>query len=315
MNSRILLKIALLLIVIISCNQSKSKLEAKIINGVYHSDDNSSKRKVIRGWGGPSWQFIVTGKKSVISYIDSRGIGSYNLSVNLSINENIVQAKFDSIISSSQLADSKMKEFNYGDLLFEYHLSGDSIISNSEFFQSHSSKNKSISFYQVIDSNKINTKIIEPKDYSGFRSVKEYLGRGRSKKVLVVPCYNGYNYIQMGYDFNPIIEKKLKENKEISIIPIPYKKMNGSGYQSIYDKKYCAKILEKTNVDFLIMTKFTGNLIDLNEKTKTLGYETKILNVKTMEQNVSIRAVNLESYEAIEKHIEKNIEKLISDFI
>ena len=136
------------------------------------------------------------------------------------------------------------------------------------------------------------------------------------KKVIVVPCYNGYEYIQLGYNFNPLLEQKLKEHNKIEYVPFPLKKMNGSGYQSVYDKKYCDKIVEKTDVDFLIMTKFIGNQLEISTNRKNIeiwGYETKILNVKTMEQKVSIRATNLSNYEAIEKHIENNIEKLVLD--
>ena len=149
-------------------------------------------------------------------------------------------------------------------------------------------------------------------DISDFDSIPEQI-EVEKKKVILIPSYNGYDCIQLGYNLNLIFEEKLKESNSINFIPFPYKKMNGSGYQSVYDKKYCNKIIEKTDADYLIMTKLTGNLLNFLEKDKVWGYETKILNVKTMEQQVSIKASNLKSYEEIETDIETNIRQLVLD--
>ena len=63
------------------------------------------------------------------------------------------------------------------------------------------------------------------------------------------------------------------------------------------------------------MTRFTGNVYGtISDKEATYwGYETKVLNTRTMKQKISIGANNLLSYEEIEKDIVKNIDKLAQD--
>ena len=303
----------LFIFLFVGCYQTAEKPKLKITDGIYHSDE-LTKIKVIRGTK-PNWQFTINQNKGILSYFGNRENRNYNLFVNLNVEEDFIQVKFDSIISSSYMAISKIKEFKNGEILFEYSLVGDSLVSNSSFLKINSSKNTRTTFYKVPDSVKIEPNVVDQKDYTGFRNIQKYLGRGgiKKKKVLLVPCENGYEYIQQGYDFNPLIEKKLEEHDEIIFIPFPYKKMNGSGYHSVYDKKYCTEILEKTAVDYLIMTKFTGNLLNPFDSIKTWGYETKILNTKTMKQFISIKASGLNSYEEIEKTIIENIGELVSD--
>jgi hypothetical protein len=86
-------------------------------------------------------------------------------------------------------------------------------------------------------------------------------------------------------------------------------------YQGVYDKKYAQPIIEKVDVDILIMTRFIGNVFPemQNQSDFQWGYETKILNTSTMEQKVSIRASKLKNYDEIINHISANSDRLASD--
>ena len=91
-------------------------------------------------------------------------------------------------------------------------------------------------------------------------------------KVIVVQCVNGYECAMHNYDFNPIIEK--------------------------------------VDVNYLILTKFIESYDEINSSKINWGYETKIINTKTMEQINSIGAKKLNKYEQIEEHIKNNIKTL-----
>ena len=133
--------------------------------------------------------------------------------------------------------------------------------------------------------------------------------------VMILPCANGYEYAMHNYDFNPILETELNQFKNVRLHPFPLKKMMGIPYQGIFDKKYCRPILEKVNVDFLILTRFSQNYSGFNRNENNWGYELRILNAKTLEQVNSIKANNLMEYEEIEQHIKDNIDLLKMDII
>ena len=134
--------------------------------------------------------------------------------------------------------------------------------------------------------------------------------------VIIVPCYNGYQYgLKMG-DLNPSLEKHLASHSSIILESFPLSKMEGSGYQGVFDKKHCNKILENVNVDFLIMTKMVSNYFVILTQAQSVenswGYETKILNTKTLEQFDGISASNLHSFESIDGNIKEQIEVLVT---
>lgn len=295
------------------CSVQQDEPEQKIENGVYHYNEYNGK-KGTRGWGKRFWQLEIRENKGILSYFENgRGLNNFHLALDISVKENKFNVKYDSIISTAHLPPKQINQLTKGDFLFNYSFIEDSLVSNSDFFTITDKKNKLVIFNRTTDTIEFEPNILLHLDTSHRAIIRKYLGRGVKKKILVVPCYNGYEYAQHGYDFNPFIEKKLKEDSSINFIPFPYKKIYGSGYQSVYDKKYCNKIIEKTDADFLVMTKFTGNLLNFYEKDKVWGYETKILNVETMEQQVSIKANNLNSYEEIETDIETNIRQLVLD--
>lgn len=134
-------------------------------------------------------------------------------------------------------------------------------------------------------------------------------------RILLIQCSNGYEYVMHGYDFNPILERELKKYNKFELVPFSYKKLMGVPYQGVYDKKYAYPILEKIDADIFIMTRFTGNIFPADPAIKEpyWGYEIKILNTKSMNQKVSIKANKLSDFKNIEIDIQKNISKLISD--
>jgi hypothetical protein len=87
----------------------------------------------------------------------------------------------------------------------------------------------------------------------------------------------------------------------------------GVSYQGVFDKKYCKPIIEKVDVDYLILTRFIESYDEINSSEINWGYETRIINTKTMEQINSIGAKRLNKYEQIEEHIKNNIKTLKTD--
>lgn len=130
--------------------------------------------------------------------------------------------------------------------------------------------------------------------------------------VMVVQCSNGYNYASGGYDFNPIIESELSLSDRFNVHPFPLKKLMGVPYQGVFDKKYCQPIIDKVDVDYLILTRFKGDITE-HLKNDGWGYDVKIVNTKTLNQQLSISAAGFEEYVQIEEHIKLNIGKLKTD--
>lgn len=131
--------------------------------------------------------------------------------------------------------------------------------------------------------------------------------------VMFVPCSNGYDFAQANMDLDRIIEEELNKFQNINIKPFPYKTLMGVAYYGVFDKKYCAPIIEKVDVDFLILTKFDEIFNDLGRPKNKWGYEVRIIDTETLEQVNSISAHKLKNYQQIEKHIKDNIEKLKMD--
>ena len=132
-------------------------------------------------------------------------------------------------------------------------------------------------------------------------------------EIIIVQCANGYEYAMHNYDFNPVIETALNKFEDIEVKPFPYKTLMGVPYQGVFDKKHCPPIIEKVDVDFLILTRFDKAYNELNSSQMKWGYELRIVKTETLKQENTISAHGLSDYSEIEKHIQKNIEKLKSD--
>lgn len=132
-------------------------------------------------------------------------------------------------------------------------------------------------------------------------------------EIIVVQCANGYEYAMHNTDFNPVIENELDKSENIKVKAFPYKTLMGVSYQGVFDRLYCTPIIERVDVDFLILTRFNNRNDELNSAEILWGYELKIVNTETSEQIKSINAHDLKDYKDIEKHIKDNIEKLKAD--
>ena len=130
--------------------------------------------------------------------------------------------------------------------------------------------------------------------------------------VMVIPCSNGYDYnLKMG-DLNPSLENYLGQDDRIILKPFPLKEMQGSGYFGVFDKKHCEKILEKVDVDYLIMTRMRGlDFSPASTEANNWGYDTKVLDVESMDQFNGIYARKLKSFELIDSDIKSKTDELI----
>lgn len=175
------------------------------------------------------------------------------------------------------------------------------------------SKNKEREQQQIKVESKIQEKEVDTIKVQNVEKVSLKTKNNSKIKILVLGCYNGYGR----NDFRKHIESEIRKNNEFEIIPFPNKKLLGVAYQGVYDKKYCKPIIDKIDVDYIIMTRFLGNIENgienIGEKTTIWGYETKMLNVKSMNQKVSIRKDNLKEYQDILIHIKKNGNTLNKD--
>lgn len=173
----------------------------------------------------------------------------------------------------------------------------------------HSKKEEEIKIENAIEKIQLDTNQVKIRD-NKTNTIKNQINS--KVKVIVLQCSNGYGL----NDFGKTIESEISKNKGIDIIPFPNKNLLGVTFQGVYDKKYCNPIIEKLDLDYIVMTRYLGNIAEGSETfdgTTIWGYETKILNVKSMNQKVSIRKDNLEDYQDIINHIEKNGKTLIND--
>ena len=161
------------------------------------------------------------------------------------------------------------------------------ILSFTIFFLSACSNKKELKLDIKLSEEKEKTAIILEED-SQTKNTLQKKEELENIKVMVIQCSNGYEYGMHGYNFNPLLERELSKFQNINVAPFPLKKLMGVSYQGVFDKKYCVPIIEKVDVDFLIMTQFTGSPFSLEPKERTWGYQTRILNTKTMQQINSI---------------------------
>ena len=114
-----------------------------------------------------------------------------------------------------------------------------------------------------------------------------------------------------GFDLVSILEKHLKTSNDLDVLEFPYKKMKGSGYHGVYDKKYCNKLIAKVDADILILNRMKGDLSPYENRKGSWGYATKIVTTKGLKQVKSIHAENLEDFSDIDPHVSDNIEEMI----
>lgn len=110
-----------------------------------------------------------------------------------------------------------------------------------------------------------------------------------------------------------MIESGLSKDSPFTVIPFPLKKLMGVSYQMVFDKKYCAPILEKINCDVMIMSQL---ITDNERKTGAWpwSYRIRIYNVRTGKQFNSISGDNL-AIEKINENLQCMIQLLMNDVV
>jgi hypothetical protein len=101
------------------------------------------------------------------------------------------------------------------------------------------------------------------------------LGQDSLITVLVLPPYDEIANAGISPDTRLILERNLMNKNKIKVIPFPLKKLMNVPYEMVYDKKYCAPIIEKVKCDIIVMTQ----IITKNEMEPGIGpwaYKTKI---------------------------------------
>lgn len=130
-------------------------------------------------------------------------------------------------------------------------------------------------------------------------------------KVLVLPNANSYEYTNHGYNFTDVIGLYIGTHEDFERVALPFDK--SIPVSGIYSKYYCKPFIEKTNADFIIMTKFIGTPFAEDKNKRSWGYGIKVLNTKTMIEKESMRAENLKNFDELKKHIRTNIYNLKID--
>lgn len=130
-------------------------------------------------------------------------------------------------------------------------------------------------------------------------------------KVLVLPNANSYEYTNHGYNFTDVIGMYISTHKDFESVALPFDK--SIPVSGIYSKYYCNPFIEKTNADFIIMTKFIGTPFAEDKNKRKWGYGIKVLNTKTLEEKESMRAENMKNIDELRKHIRTNIYNLKMD--
>jgi hypothetical protein len=131
--------------------------------------------------------------------------------------------------------------------------------------------------------------------------------------VLVLPPYVEIIHTGTSPDTQEILERILNRKDKVKVIKFPLKKLMGTPYQMVYDKKYCAPIIEKIKCDIIVMTR----IITKNELERGIWpwtYTTRIYNIKIGKQFDSIRGIDLDDKD-FAKDIASKSDKLVDDII
>ncbi|APZ46024.1 hypothetical protein BW723_06825 [Polaribacter reichenbachii] len=149
---------------------------------------------------------------------------------------------------------------------------------------------------------------------SGF-SKNQSSRKTQKPSVLVLPSYDLNANGGFSPEIQEILEENFKNNLEINLIKFPFKKLIHIPYQNVYDKKYCKLLLEKLDVDFILMSKI--DLKDILEQNKKWDLSFRVYNVKANQQfDSKLKGKDL-SYAEIEEKVQNNHQILvdeISDF-
>lgn len=135
--------------------------------------------------------------------------------------------------------------------------------------------------------------------------------------VLVLPTRCDYEFQLMGFEFASLIRTQLSNETTFDVPEFPYKILQGTYYNCVYDTIGCKRILKRARFDYIIMSKYTEGddfirpmPTDSSEITYW-GYEIKVLDVKTMKTYIAIKGQKLKSFADLESDIKAKIPTII----
>ena len=147
---------------------------------------------------------------------------------------------------------------------------------------------------------------------SGF-STKPVFREIQKPTVLILPPFDLNANGGFSPEIHKILEENFKNNLEINLIKFPFKKLIHIPYQNVYDKKYCKLLLEKLDVDFILMSKI--DLKEILEQNKKWDLSFRIYNVKANQQfDSKLKGKDL-SYAEIEEKVHNNHQILVDEIL
>lgn len=147
---------------------------------------------------------------------------------------------------------------------------------------------------------------------SNFKSEAAAKNKQGKIAVLVLPPYDEIANAGLSPNARELIEASLKD-ENISVMAFPFKKLMNVPYLNVFDKKYCAPILEKVKADIIIMSKINQATRNGNIEDDKWNLRIKIFNSKNNRQMDSkVRGNNLSPKE-MQTFLLKNRKILISE--
>ena len=132
--------------------------------------------------------------------------------------------------------------------------------------------------------------------------------------VLVLPPYDEIANAGISPNVQKYLEVEISNDTTFSVMKFPYKKLMGTPYHNVFDKKYCTPILEKINADIIVMSK-----LDVTEGTNTSlskirwNLQLRIYNTKTfVQKNLTLKIYNSTDGE-IKSTLANRIDEIINE--
>lgn len=105
--------------------------------------------------------------------------------------------------------------------------------------------------------------------------------------VLVFPPHDLIANEGISPDVQKYLQAVLAKDTGSALIKFPYKQLMGAPYQHVFDKKYCAPILDKVKADVVIMSKIEQVKRNGRMDTDEWNLQLKIYNTRTGSQKIS----------------------------
>lgn len=100
-----------------------------------------------------------------------------------------------------------------------------------------------------------------------------------NSKTYVLPPFDEIANRGISPRIQKYIEDKLRSEESLQLIPFSITALDDIPYQRIFQKKYCTKIIEKINPDFIILSKLDNVTTTGNMNKNKWNFEVKILDI------------------------------------